>query len=147
MRYLSFILLIFLLFSLSLTYTVAQGQTLVTRERVWEFFLEVYSKTEYLGSKGINVSVIVDDLNRVLDLLYRGDNSSLEEAYNILLELNTTCNRLLEELPSVILWRNIRLYSTVGVLASIPILSYIFIPRLYVKTWYRFRKKWLVSEK
>lgn len=114
---------------------------------LWGLFLQVYSKVEYLGSQGMNVSGLVNNLNHVLNIFERGDNESLVEARNLLLRLNDECDRMLEELPNYVLWRNIRLYSIIGFLVSVPVLAYVFLPRIYIRLWYRFHKKWLVVEK
>ncbi len=138
-----FVLLSFVFLSLS---AVAQTPGNVGTD-LWSMFLEVYSKVEYLGSQGINVSELVNELNVVLDLFEQGSNESLTKAHEILVRLDGECDRLLDELPDYILWRNIRLYTTVAVLALIPVLAYVFIPRTYIRLWYRFHKKWLVKEK
>ncbi len=123
----------------------AQKTEIPTKNDLWDLFIEVYSKIEYLGSKGINVSSLINELNKVIDILNNNTISNIEKAHNILVEINNTCNKLLDKLPNIILWRNVRTYLIATVLASIPILFYILAPRIYIWLWYHFRRKWVLE--
>lgn len=45
-----------------------------------------------------------------------------------------------------ILWRNIAIWGTVATLASIPLLIYVILPKIWAFAWYASRKDWLVVE-
>lgn len=144
------VLLIVIILSIHIVLASSQSQdnrlNVNESRELWNLLIKVYSKVEFLGSQGINVTSLVDNLNRALELIEKGDNESLIEAYNIITFVNTSCNHLMEELPDIVMWRNIRIYSTIGLLASLPILLYIFLPRIYLYVWYNSRKKWVVQE-
>lgn len=103
---------------------------------------ELYIRVYRLGREGIDVSDIVNDMNRVVELVNAG---RLDEADKLIRDIESRVARLETEAGDILFWENFRKYSVVAILISLPIVAYIFLPRLYLEAWYRLRRRWLVK--
>ncbi len=103
---------------------------------------ELYIRVYRLGREGIDVSDIVNDMNRVVELVNAG---RLDEADKLIRDIESRVARLETEAGDILFWENFRKYSVVAILISLPIIAYIFLPRLYLEAWYRLRRRWLVK--
>ena len=137
MRRITIILAIILTLHLIFSFAPLYAQETGVRDRLVNIYVRVYR----LGKSGINVSSVVDLLNRVEDRLGSGD---LTGASNLLDEAESMVSRLEESSGDILFWMNIYRYGAAAILISIPILAYIFIPRLYLMLWFRLRRRWLV---
>ncbi len=106
--------------------------------------IQLYTETVNLSREGVNVSGVVNDLSSALALIDEGSNESLIKASQILSNASKEINALRAEAPRIKLMNDLRLYGTVAVLASIPILTYFLLPRAYLIMWFRSRRRWLV---
>ena len=104
--------------------------------------IQIYKRVYRLGREGINVTNIVRDLNMVLAYVREGD---LDRAGRLLNDIDARVSDLEARSGDIIFWMNVRKYSTAAALISLPILAYIFIPRIYLETWYRLRRRWRVK--
>lgn len=96
---------------------------------------------EYLSSRGVNVSDLVDRLNHALELYQRGD---VDGALNIIRDLRARISDLMGTADSVYLMLNIYRYGSAAAVLSTPLLVYLLLPRIYLILWYRSRRRWLV---
>ena len=118
----------------------------VDEDSLWNRYLELYKRTADLGSRGINVSSIVDELGIVLDLINNGDNYSLKRASELLDNIENKLLPLERNADNILLMENLRKYSIVGAIMSIPLLFYLLFPRLYLAIWFRVRRRWVVEK-
>ena len=109
-------------------------------EKVEEAFIIL----ESLSREGMNVSEPIHLLNSAL-ALYRENKT--EEAEKLLKQALERLRELENELPSYKFWRDLKLYSSIVVMALIPIAFYYFFPRVYAFSWYKTRRKWVVRRK
>lgn len=115
----------------------------VVRERVEEKIVYAYKIVYELGRMGIDVSSLVDKLNEARKLIDKGDYGGAEKIVD---EVISEAEALKKEAPGIVFWRNFRKAVTVVCLASIPILTYFFLPRVYLEAWYRLKRKWVVRK-
>jgi len=118
----------------------------VDEDSLWNRYLELYKRTADLGRRGINVSSIVDELGIVLDLINNGDNYSLKRASELLDNIENKLLPLERNADNILLMENLRKYSIVGAIMSIPLLFYLLFPRLYLAIWFRVRRRWVVEK-
>jgi len=133
------ILLIIIIISLpvySIVYSVDEGEI---RGRVAELYIRVYR----LGRDGINVSHVVSELNIIVKYI---DESRYDDALRILDKVSNEVSSLEEASEEIIFWSSFYKYSTVAILISIPIISYLLIPRIYTEIWFRLRRRWVVGK-
>jgi len=104
--------------------------------------IQLYKRVYRLGRDGINVTDIVRDLNTVLAYVREGD---LDRAGQLLNDIDARVSDLEARSGGIIFWMNVRKYSVAAALISLPILAYIFIPRIYLEAWYRLRRRWRVK--
>lgn len=102
----------------------------------------IFVRVEKLGSEGMNVSKIISLLNKALDIVENDGNIS--RAFMYVDEADRLSKKMMDELPSFVFWKQIRLYSTIAVILSIPIIVYFWGPRLFLIVWFRLRRKWRV---
>jgi len=103
---------------------------------------DLVERASELYSKGLDISVIIEKLNSAIVSYEEGDvnesNRLLGEARSLIENMGTIADN--------VYFTNIVLKAiTVGVLATIPVLVYVLLPRLYLYLWYKSRKKWIVS--
>ena len=103
--------------------------------------IQVYRRVYMLGRDGVNVTNIVRDLNMVLRYVREGN---LDRAERLLNDIDARVSDLEARSGDILFWMNARKYSVAALLISLPILAYIFIPRIYLEAWYRLRRRWRV---
>ncbi len=103
--------------------------------------IELYKRIYLLGKEDIYVKDLIRDLNRVLAYIDEGD---LDAASNLLDDIEARVDRLEARSGDILFWMNFRKYSVAAALISLPILAYVFIPRIYLEAWYRLRRRWRV---
>jgi hypothetical protein len=103
---------------------------------------DLVGRVSELYSKGLNVSDVIEKLNRAI-VLYeenRPDEATrlVEEARSLIDDMSRVADR--------VYYTNMALKAiTVTALASIPVLVYFLLPRAYLYLWFKSRRKWLVS--
>lgn len=103
---------------------------------------ELYVKTAELSLKGVETSRLEELLASALDSIESGDYSRASE---LLSEVERSLAELESRAGTVILTKNLVKYGTAAAVLSIPLLTYLFLPRLYVYLWYATRKNWVVT--
>lgn len=136
MRRIGILLLVILmvLSSSALVYSAGEDDL---RSRLIEVYIEVYR----LGNSGINVSKIVSELNTTVSYI---DQGRYDEASKLLDKVGVEVGRLNSVSSNILFWDRFWRWFTVAVLISIPILTYLFLPRIYMEIWYRLRRRWVV---
>jgi outer membrane PBP1 activator LpoA protein len=100
------------------------------------------NRASELYSKGLDVSSVVEKLNRAI-VLY--EENRPEEAARLVEEAGSILNDM-SRVADRVYYTNMALKAvTVTALASIPILVYFLLPRAYLYLWFKSRRKWLVS--
>ena len=117
------------------------------RGELWSRVEELFIVIEKAGSEGMDVKDLIRDLNEVIQLIRRGDEESLSRAKSILDNLSTRVEKISRELPRYRLVRDLCTYLRIALLLSIPVAMYFLLPRVYLRLWYRYRKRWLVEER
>lgn len=100
-----------------------------------------------LGSLGIDVSGLSEELNRVLEVIDScgvSNTSCLGSVEVSLAGLEREVEALRGSVPGYVLWRQFSLWARTAVILSIPVLFYIYFPRLYAWWWFRSRRGWAV---
>ncbi|MEM0261536.1 MAG: hypothetical protein QW836_09995 [Ignisphaera sp.] len=109
----------------------------------------IIMKVEKLSSEGVDTRAIEIYLNNALRLLDKGGLTDVERSWvegNLSLA-ERIADELINTLGRYVLWRNIRLGLTVGLIALIPILVYLFLPRVWAYLWFKTRRRWIVKLK
>lgn len=104
-------------------------------------------KVEKLSREGVDTRAIEMHLNNALRLLDKGGLTDVERSWvegNLSLA-ERIADELLNTLDRYVLWRNIRLGLTVGLIALIPILVYLFLPRVWAYLWFKTHRRWIVK--
>ncbi|MEM3279143.1 MAG: hypothetical protein QW738_04035 [Nitrososphaeria archaeon] len=106
-------------------------------------------KLEKASEEGLNTSKVEQYLNNALSLLSNGNLTTIEENWvnNNLTLADEELNSLTSNLNSYVFWKNVKLILTIGLIASIPILTYLFLPRIWAYAWFKTRRKWIVKKK
>ncbi|MEM1642754.1 MAG: hypothetical protein QXI85_08215 [Desulfurococcaceae archaeon] len=99
------------------------------------------SELEYLHSRGLRVDDVVDLLNKAIGEYSRGNTQSaiayLEEAKQRVVYLKPVAEKVYLE---ILITRGL----TVAILASIPILIYFVLPRVYLYVWFKLHRRWII---
>ena len=103
---------------------------------------KIVKDLEYLESKGIDVSKLVEQLDRAIKLY---ENGNRVEAEKILLNISREVVALKSIANDVAIRILITKIATVAALASIPLLVYLLLPRAYLYLWYLSRRRWVVE--
>jgi len=140
------ILIITIALSIMLAQILSTPVYAVDKDSLWNRYLELYKRTADLGRRGINVSSIVDELGIVLELINNGDDYSLKRASELLDNIENKLLPLERNADNILLMENLRKYSIVGAIMSIPLLFYLLFPRLYLAIWFRVRRRWVVEK-
>jgi len=109
----------------------------------------IIMKVEKLSGEGVDTRAIEIYLNNALRLLDKGGLTDVERSWvegNLSLA-ERIADELINTLGRYVLWRNIRLGLTVGLIALIPILVYLFLPRVWAYLWFKTRRRWIVKLK
>lgn len=96
---------------------------------------------EYLDSRYVNISSLVADLDRAVDLASRGNYS---EAIAIINSVRGNVSLLMGDADRVYLYNSIARYGSAAAVLSLPLIVYFFLPRLYLALWFRSRRRWIV---
>ncbi|MEL9999719.1 MAG: hypothetical protein QXY82_00145 [Desulfurococcaceae archaeon] len=96
---------------------------------------------EYLHSRGLDLEPVIEALNKAIEAYYKNDVAEareyLERAKHLVEELKPVAE-------TVHLVNLLTRICTVIALASIPLVVYFALPRLYLYLWFTSRKKWIV---
>ncbi len=136
---LGFVFLISSLLLLPVSIEASEISCQSLEEKVKTLFNEVY----VLSERGINVSSAVEELDKGVKALNQGQCNKAE---TYLQSAEDKINALRENADTVILQKNIIKWATVGILAAIPIVTYLLLPRIYMGLWFRYRRKWKVRK-
>lgn len=101
-------------------------------------FLDLYVEIAKLAQQGIDVSNLVEKLREAHEAL---TNTRVANLSIIKYEINNVKN----EVSRTVLYKGIMKWSSVLGLMSIPILIYLFLPRVYLYLWYKSRRRWVVK--
>lgn len=118
------------------------GMATVHSYDVYTEFLHQYEEVARLAQQGVDVSDAVDMLKEVHS--YLEENRAVDAA-RLLNVTRLRIDALEREAPKIIVLNNLRKGVAVAALASIPILTYFLLPRLYLYLWYKSRRGWLVK--
>jgi hypothetical protein len=99
-------------------------------------------KAGELYSKGLNITVVLEKLNRAIALYEEGD---VEDANMLLSEVNSLIGDMRVLADRVYLVNMVIKVVTILVLAVIPLAVYFLLPRIYLYVWYKTRRKWILS--
>lgn len=105
--------------------------------------LQLLKRLQYLESRHVNVTGLVDEVNTALQLAQKGNTG---EAEKILSNVEAEVSKLEPQAET-----HYKMYIAVKtlevtVVLSIPILFYYGFPRLYLYTWFRLRRRWQVRD-
>ena len=125
--------------ALLLAPSLAQGQA---GQGLEPRILDLYREAYRLARRGVDVSDIVHELDGALRLARQG---RVEEATRLLEDASTRLERLSEQAGGILLRARLEKYLAVAVLASLPVITYLLFPRLYIQVWYRSRRRWVVE--
>ena len=99
-------------------------------------------KAGELYSKGLNITVVLEKLNRAIALYEEG---GVEDANMLLSEVNSLIGDMRALADRVYLANMVIKVVIVLVLAVIPLAVYFLLPRIYLYVWYKTRRKWILS--
>ncbi len=80
-------------------------------------------------------------LDRAVDLASRGNYA---EASVIVDSVRGNVSLLMGEAERIYLYNSIYRYGLAALILSLPLLVYLFLPRLYLMLWFRSRRRWVV---
>lgn len=123
------------LLTTSIPIILAQGDMLREVESIMK-------DLEYLHSRGVDVGPVVDLLNKAVS---EYSNGSFEKAYGYIEEARRRVESLKVEAESTYIKIMVVKAVTVASLASIPLLTYFMLPRLYLYLWFKLHRKWIVG--
>lgn len=102
---------------------------------------EVMRSLEELSSKYVNVSDAVGYVDRLLKACARGDEAEADAIYGRLGELLGTLREVSEgRLREVMAYKA----ALTAAFLSLPPLTYVLLPRVYLYLWYLARRRWVV---
>ncbi|MEM0378705.1 MAG: hypothetical protein QXP68_06690 [Thermosphaera sp.] len=139
------LLCLILLGSIS-AYLPREGVT--SDEQEYLSIIESYARRlKKLSIVGMNTSEAEQYISNALSLLNKGELTIEEKEWitgNLTLA-GIFIDRLEENYPSFIFWRNLEVTLTILGLISIPILTYVLLPRVWALVWFKTRRKWIVK--
>jgi len=97
---------------------------------------------EYLSSRGVEVGPIVHELDQAVKLVQSG---RLGDAEELLSRIRRSVDELKGRAEQIYIVENIYRYGLASLILLIPVLTYLLLPRLYLYTWYRSKRKWVVG--
>lgn len=110
-----------------------------------EELLSVYGELVRLSRLGVNVDDLVEDLSAALELINDGSSESLARARSILEDVRRRLEAVRSRASYEVAYRSLVKYSSVAVLAMIPLATYYLLPRVYLRIWFRARRRWVVK--
>ena len=96
---------------------------------------------EYLYSRGVNISDIIDLLNRAIQYTDR----NISEAQRLISIAKEEISERRSYAENTYLMNLVIKYLEITAIASIPLLVYLFLPRIYLYLWYRSHRKWIIK--
>ncbi|MCS7108348.1 MAG: hypothetical protein NZ911_03030 [Sulfolobales archaeon] len=126
-----------------LTLLVVNAATTV--EGVRDEFLSIYEELVRLSQLGINVDDLVKDLSMALELINDGSGESLTKAKSILEDVRRRLEVVRSKANYEVIYKNLIKYSSVAILALIPLATYYLLPRAYLRIWFMVRRRWVVK--
>lgn len=133
---------------LSASYGVIQAEDDV-KDLVIEKVGELMNRLEPLSRDGMDTSIAEHYINQALAVLNTGCRTAecVEWVWGNLSAAEREISKLEDQYPRYIMLRNLTLGGTIVVLAAIPVIVYLFLPRIWAYVWYVARRKWIVVEK
>jgi len=96
---------------------------------------------EELNSKYVDTSGIVDSIDKLVKACGVGDNATALYLYS---NISSTLSKLISSADHIY-WANmISRVIISAILLSIPALTYLYLPKIYLYLWFITRRKWLV---
>ena len=114
------------------------GRELLVREA-----LALLSRIQYLEEKGVNTTTLARGLNKTFALIQAG---RLGEAYQELRRVAAETSRLEETATQHYLYTTASKAAVIAALLLVPVLFYLYFPRLYARLWLWLHRRWLVDE-
>ena len=114
------------------------GRELLVREALAQL-----SRIQYLEEKGVDTSRLAEGLNKTFALIQAG---RLREAYQELRRVEAEASRLEETATQHYLYTTASRAAAIAALLLVPVLFYLYFPRLYSRLWLWLRRGWLVDE-
>jgi hypothetical protein len=107
------------------------------------------ARLKKLSSEGMNTSEAEKFIKNALLLLGKEDLTEEEVAWiqSNLTAADQELRRLEGEFQSYMFWKTAGVAARVTLLLSIPVITYVFLPRLWAYVWFKTRRKWIVRKK
>jgi len=107
------------------------------------------ARLKKLSSEGMNTSEAEKFIKNALLLLGEEDLTEEEIAWiqSNLTAADQEIRRLEGEFQSYMIWKTAGVVARVTLLLSIPVITYVFLPRLWAYVWFKTRRKWIVKKK
>ncbi|MCY0867820.1 MAG: hypothetical protein OWQ48_01110 [Desulfurococcus sp.] len=102
---------------------------------------DLLARAGSLEDKGVNVSGVIALLDRAAKYI---DAGRYEDAERLLSEAEGVLAGLEEESNTVYLGNLIVKGVEAAIIASIPLAVYFLLPRFYIYTWFKLKRRWLV---
>lgn len=101
-----------------------------------------------LSTVGMNTSEAEHYINNALSLLGKSELTDEERDW---IRANLTMagvilDQLEREYSEFTFWRNFDIAAKVICLVSIPVLTYLFLPRIWALVWFKARRKWIIKK-
>lgn len=109
---------------------------------IYSKLYELYVRTAELSLKGIETGKLEELLASAVDLIESGDYS---KALEVMSEVEKYLFELESRAGTIMLEKSLVKYGTAVAVASIPLLIYLLLPRLYIYLWYTTRRNWVVA--
>lgn len=121
------------------------SMTTVLCEDPHEKFLSIYGRVMNLALEGVDVHQYVTALNEVLQLL---ESNKFREAVELMNRIDSDLRELESRAGNIIFAKTLSKYATAAAILSLPAIVYFLLPRLYIYSWFRSRRRWvLVNER
>ncbi|MEM0453148.1 MAG: hypothetical protein QXO98_00610 [Sulfolobales archaeon] len=107
-------------------------------------FLSIYKELVELSTLGVDVSDLIKELSVVLELIGDGSNESIAKAESKLKDVRARLEILKSRASYETLYMNLIKYSSITLLALVPVVTYFLLPRVYLKVWFKVRRRWVI---
>jgi hypothetical protein len=111
------------------------------QEEYMDKALDLLKRLQVLSRKGMNVTGLVNELNKTMGLIQDG---KIDSARIKLKEIEAKVSILEEKADTYYVWNTIYKYTEIASILSIPPLFYLLFPRIYLYLWFKLRKRWIV---
>lgn len=109
-----------------------------------ENLARILKELEYLSDKRVDADGLVREFDVAVRACEGGERSKAEE---MLTKVSAKVTSLLSEAERVFALKLAKTVTEVVSLLLVPVLVYIYLPRVYLSLWYRSRKYWYVVKK